>query len=104
MNEIVFQGKSYPIALINMPFGERLISTENLNDDLMNSEGSYVSDKARMIDECIFYFVANNHIRMNKTELRNKILAELWFDFNSSYGLNILLDVRKWSKYWKDCE
>lgn len=77
MNEIVFQGKSYPITLVNMPFGERIISTENLNDALMNSDCSYVSDAARMIDETIFYFVENDSIRMSKAELTNKILAEI---------------------------
>lgn len=77
MNEIVFQGKSYPIALINMPFGERIISTENLNGVLMNSDGSYVSDEARVLDESIFYFVEDESISISETELTNKILVEL---------------------------
>jgi hypothetical protein len=77
MDKIRFQGNDYPVTVVDMPFGKRMISTESLNDVLMCDDGSYVSDEARMIDECIFYFVANNHIRMSKTELTNKILAEI---------------------------
>ena len=74
MNDIIFQGTEYPIITVNMPFGERIISTEHLNEALMNSDGSY---EARTIDERIFYFVEDNILSFRENEIVNKILSEI---------------------------
>lgn len=77
MNNIVFQGKKYPTTIVNMPFGKRLISTDCLNNVLMNNDGSYVSDEARIIDENIFYFVEDEIFHLNENKLASKILFEI---------------------------
>mgnify|MGYP003665930667 FL=1 len=60
-----------------MPFGERTISTVQLNESLLNLEGSYVSEEARLIDENIFYFVEENVLCFQENEIVNKILSEI---------------------------
>jgi len=77
MDKIVFQGKDYLTASVKMPFGERKISSESLNEALMNTDGSYVSDDARRIDEKIFYFVEPKVLHFSETDIVNKILSEI---------------------------
>ena len=77
METIEFEGRTYPSVLIKMPFGERRISTENLNESLMNFDGSYVSENARIIDEEIFYFVAEVNISLAYDKLVKLILSEI---------------------------
>lgn len=74
---IKFEGIEYPTLLLSFPFGERQISTEKLNDNLMNLDGSYVSENARLIDEKIFYFVDEENLSLNKAELTQLILSEI---------------------------
>lgn len=77
MEMIKFEGKEYPTLLLNFPFGERQISTEKLNDSLMNVDGSYVSENARIIDEEIFYFIADENISLKNDKLVELILSEI---------------------------
>ncbi|WP_339653197.1 hypothetical protein [uncultured Maribacter sp.] len=77
METISFNGKEFPSVIINMPFGERTISTVQLNESLLNLEGSYVSEEARLIDENIFYFVEENVLCFQENEIVNKILSEI---------------------------
>ena len=51
--------KQYPIRemWLNEYGMYATISSEELNDDLMGNSGRYVSEKARAIDERIFFFV-----------------------------------------------
>lgn len=77
METIKFEGKQYPILLLNFPFGERIISIEKLNDNLMNIDGSYVSDSARLIDEKIFYFVDEENLNLTNEILIQLILSEI---------------------------
>lgn len=77
MEIIKFEGKEYPTLLIKFPFGVRQISTEELNEDLMNIDGSYVSDNARVVDEKIFYYVAKEDLKLSKTRLVQQILSEI---------------------------
>lgn len=77
MEMIKFEGKEYPVLLLNFPFGERQISTEKLNDSLMNVDGSYVSENARIIDEEIFYFIADENISLKNDKLVELILSEI---------------------------
>lgn len=77
MEMIKFEGKNYPITIVNMPFGERKISTEVLNERLMTFDGNYVSENARIIDEGIFYFVSEDNITLDNDKLVKLILSEI---------------------------
>ena len=74
---IEFEGKKYPTLILNFPFGERRISIQKLNENLMNSDGSYVSENARLVDEEIFYFVEDEQINLSKDELVQLILSQI---------------------------
>jgi len=77
MEMIKFEGIEYPVLQLNFPFGERIISTEKLNGNLMNIDGSYVSESARMIDEEIFYFVDEENLNLTNKDLIQLILNEI---------------------------
>lgn len=77
MEMIEFEGKKYQSVLVDMPFGERRVSIETLNEILMNLDGSYVSEKASIIDEEIFYFVADEYISFENDKLAKLILSEI---------------------------
>lgn len=77
MEIIKFEGNEYPTAILNMPFGKRKISVLKLNESLMNVRGGYVSERARMIDEEIFYYVDEEDFQLTKGKLANKILSEI---------------------------
>ena len=74
---IKFQGFKYPIREISFPFGIRTIGVEKLNDVLMNENGGYVSEEARIIDEHIFYFVAKKNFYLTAKKLSLNIIAQL---------------------------
>ena len=77
METVKFNEKEYPTLLLHFPFGERKISVSKLNDNLMNEDGSYVSENARLVDEDIFYFVDEEDLKLNKDELVQLILSEI---------------------------
>lgn len=77
MNTINFKGNKYPIKIIDFPFGERKISTINLNHNLMNEDGSYYSEEARFIDEQIFYFVEEKVLYGDRIKIAKLILSEI---------------------------
>ncbi len=67
---IEFNGKEYPTKLLDIPnFGEKLISVESLEKTLFDTEGFYVSDEARVIDEKIFFFVPDDIIDEDEKEI-----------------------------------
>ena len=61
-----FDGKEYPTRLIalDMPdiSGYQLISVDRLDVALMTRDGCYVSEKARAIDEEVFFYVPDSMI------------------------------------------
>lgn len=77
METIKFNGIEYPVLQLNFPFGERTISIENLNENLMNVDGSYVSESAQVIDEKIFYFIDEKNLSLSKNDLIQLILSEI---------------------------
>lgn len=77
MEKINFNGKKFPIVNIDLPFGERKISSQKLNEALMNLDGSYISEEARMIDENIFYYVEEKVIHSGENEIINKVISEI---------------------------
>ena len=74
---INFEGINYPSVLVRMPFGERKISIESLNEKLTTKDGRYVSEIARLIDEGIFYFVCEDNLTLEHDNLVNLILSEI---------------------------
>lgn len=77
METIEFNGKKYPSVIVNLPFGERRISNIALNESLLNEDGSYVSENARIIDEEIFYFVEEEILHFRENEIAKIILSEI---------------------------
>tara|TARA_R110002072_G_scaffold202381_1_gene360153 strand:- start:194 stop:427 length:234 start_codon:yes stop_codon:yes gene_type:complete len=77
MEMIKFNGIKYPSVIVNLPFGERRISSRKLNESLMNFDGSYTSEKARLIDEQIFYFIEENVLRFSENKIIKIILSEI---------------------------
>lgn len=77
MEMIKFMGKDYPSVIVSLPFGERKISSIDLNESLMDNEGGYVSEEARLIDEKIFYFVEDEILRFRENEIVKIILSEI---------------------------
>lgn len=77
MEIIRFNGYKYPSIKVNLPFGERIISSVKLNESLMNIDGSYVSENARLIDEEIFYFVEEDVFSFREKEIVKAILSEI---------------------------
>jgi hypothetical protein len=73
---IKFKNIDYPIKSITFPFGERIIGTESLNKVLINKNNGYISEKARIIDEHIFYFVTEEEL-FDEKNLALKIISEL---------------------------
>ena len=74
---INFKRKQYPSVIVNLPFGKRKISSVELNESLMNFDGSYFSDEARVIDEKIFYYIENDFLFLCEGEIVKKILSEI---------------------------
>ena len=71
LETIPFQGNIYKTRIVNVKgFGEERIATEKLQDVLL-SEGKYVSENARIIDEAIFFYVEDKYINLD-----DKALAE----------------------------
>jgi len=69
MINMIFNGRVYYARKIRLKdIGEVLISTESLNEALME-DGKYISEEARNIDEMIYFFVEDEHIKLTEKEL-----------------------------------
>lgn len=77
MRTILFNGTHYPVVDILLPEGERRIATWSLNEALINEEAEYISTEAQQIDEEIFFFVNENHLRLSNSELALEVLGQL---------------------------
>ncbi len=70
INSIIFNNQKFPVRELNFKeYGNILISTTLLNSQLILKDGSYFSDKARVLDEEIFYFVEPNDIYLSEDKL-----------------------------------
>ena len=58
-NTIHFNGISFPFVIIKEGDDEHIISVIDLQKQLFDEDGNYVSDKAEWLDEQITYFVEN---------------------------------------------
>ncbi len=77
MRTILFNGAYYPVVDILFPDGERAIATWSLCDVLFTEDNGYVSSEAQNIDEGIYFFVNENHIRLSNTELSLEVLRQM---------------------------
>ncbi|CAM3900255.1 hypothetical protein FLBR109950_07415 [Flavobacterium branchiophilum] len=74
MNVTCFQNIIFRIREIELLNGESvLISTNSLNELLLDKNGKYVSQEANYIDEKIFFFVEDDEIEFTNDRLINLI-------------------------------
>lgn len=75
---ITFQNIDYKSKTIFLSdFGNVLISTNSLNEKLLNNFGSYTSEEAFWIDEQIFFFVEDIDIDLPISKLTKLILKQV---------------------------
>lgn len=75
---ITYQNTVYKTRNILLSeFGDVLISTNSLNERLLNKKGGYISNEALMIDEQVFYFVEDNEIDLPISKLTKLILNQV---------------------------
>ncbi len=74
---ITLHHQTFPIREIEFDFGNRNISTDDLNEMIMYETGNYTSEEARMVDEEIFYYVGLEEIELDEAVLRERILGEI---------------------------
>ena len=78
MDIINFNNKEYKVREVELPeLGNVLISTNSLNESLLNKCGAYVSDEAIAVDENIFYFVNDIEIELSDQQLMNLLTEEI---------------------------
>ena len=78
MDKINFQNKEFKVREVELPeIGNVFISTNSLNELLLNNDGGYVSDEAITADENIFYFIDDSEMELTDDELINLITKEL---------------------------
>ena len=68
---MIFDSQDYTIRVIDTPtYGTVKIADTTLSDELMDEAyEDFVSDKAREVDEGIFFYVEPMHINLPKDEL-----------------------------------
>jgi hypothetical protein len=75
---IIFQNRRYKTRELELPeFGDVLISTDTLNDNLLGENGSYASEQALNIDEQVFYFVEEHEIELPDTKLKRLLINQI---------------------------
>ncbi|RKS00852.1 hypothetical protein [Flavobacterium sp. 102] len=77
MDTIKFQNKEYKAREIELnELGKILVSTTSLNNALMINGSNYVSNEAENIDERIYYFIEEDEIELNETDLVKLISSQ----------------------------
>lgn len=76
-DSIKFNGLEYPIINMDISIGTVAISVESLNEKLMTKDGDYVSEKARHIDELIYYYVEDRNITLSHELIQKSIPDEV---------------------------
>jgi len=75
---IKFQNREFKAREIELSeIGTVLVSTNSLNELLLDKNGRYISDEAISVDERIFYFVEESEIALNSNELANLITSSI---------------------------
>lgn len=76
---IKFSDSVFPYRLINIKgWGKNLmISTLDLQNQLITNHDCYCSEEARKVDEQVFFFVSENEINLPESGLSKIILESL---------------------------
>ena len=70
MFTVKFENRKYRLREIEIEGeGTRIIGSTVLNNKLLTNDGHYKSDKARFIDEQIYFFVEPAQLKLNDNEL-----------------------------------
>jgi len=78
MNNIEFENNIFPVREVHLSkFGGVFISTNKLNNMLVDMKGNYVSPLAEKIDELIFFFVDDSEIILGEKNLSKIIQNQL---------------------------
>lgn len=79
-DQIIFAGTDYPVRELWLEEDGFTVSIvgEALEDVLLNSDGSYVSKEARLIDELIFFYLPDGLlVDSAEEEIREFLYANL---------------------------
>lgn len=58
-----YKGKEYQARLVEIPgWGERVVSVESLEKELLPDGARYADEEARWVDEQIFFYVPDEEI------------------------------------------
>jgi hypothetical protein len=75
---ITFEDELHETKRMRLPkFGSVLIAKMNLRNLLLDDDCEYTSKKARLLDECIFFYVEDNKFNINNKALSKLILSQL---------------------------
>ena len=75
---ITYQNRKFETRELDLhDWGLVTVSTTSLGDLLFNDETGYPSKEAEVIDENIFFFVAENEINLSDKELAKVVLKSL---------------------------
>ncbi len=75
---ITYQNRKFETRELDLhDWGLVTVSTTSLGDLLFNNETGYPSKEAEVIDETIFFFVAENEIYLSDKELAKVVLKSL---------------------------
>lgn len=78
MYNIEFKNQIFKVRELDMPeFGNVLISTTTLCDLLIDGNGNYLSEEAISVDEKLFFFVEENEINSDESELIETIMLAI---------------------------
>ena len=69
MDKLTFQSKEYKYRWINTKYGYFLVSSCELEDELINDLNEYTSHEAKMIDEMVFFYVPQTILEADETFL-----------------------------------
>lgn len=69
MDKLAFQSKEYEYRRINTKYGYFLVSSCDLEDELINDLNEYISREAKMVDEMIYFYVPRSVLEADETFL-----------------------------------
>lgn len=77
MIDVEFGGKLYTTRLVSIDgYGDERIAEESLQNVLLK-DGKYVSNDARELDECIFFYAPDEYLQKSDIELAEYVESML---------------------------
>lgn len=76
---VELNGHEFNIRVLNVEglLNGKIISTDNLNDMLLDGDGDYISEDARQLDETIFFYVPTEKITLSDNQLAEYVNQSL---------------------------